>query len=43
MPLPDRDQIDLQQLKEILPSFVILQYESPAMIRFRLAGPAVSC
>ena len=36
--LPDRDQIDLAQLKEILPSFVILQYESPSMIRFRLAG-----
>lgn len=36
--LPDRDQIDLLQLKEILPSFVILQYESPAMVRFRLAG-----
>ena len=36
--LPDRDQIDLAQLKEILPSFVILQYESPSMVRFRLAG-----
>jgi hypothetical protein len=36
--LPDRDQIDLTQLKDILPSFVILQYESPVMVRFRLAG-----
>lgn len=36
--LPDRDQIDLQQLKDILSSFVILQYESPSMVRFRLAG-----
>lgn len=36
--LPDRDQIDLARLKDILPSFVILQYESSSMIRFRLAG-----
>ena len=36
--LPDRDRIDLHQLKHILSSFVILQRESPSMIRFRLAG-----
>ena len=36
--LPDRDQIDLAQLKDILSSFVILQYESPSVVRFRLAG-----
>lgn len=36
--LPDRDQIDLTQLKDILSSFVILQVESPSVVRFRLAG-----